>query len=75
MNPKPIGWVKTVHNAGRRCRRGRWKGFALPACSNRARKPAPSPNRACPRRAEEVAKLFPQLEILGFLGKGGMGAV
>jgi hypothetical protein len=24
---------------------------------------------------EEVARLFPQLEILGFLGKGGMGAV
>jgi multidrug efflux pump subunit AcrA (membrane-fusion protein)/predicted Ser/Thr protein kinase len=24
---------------------------------------------------EEVAKLFPQLEILGFIGKGGMGAV
>jgi serine/threonine protein kinase len=24
---------------------------------------------------EEVARLFPQLEILGFLGQGGMGAV
>jgi multidrug efflux pump subunit AcrA (membrane-fusion protein)/predicted Ser/Thr protein kinase len=28
-----------------------------------------------PPTLEEVAKLFPQLEILGFLGKGGMGAV
>ena len=24
---------------------------------------------------EEVARLFPQLEILGFIGQGGMGAV
>jgi len=24
---------------------------------------------------QEVAKLFPQLEILGFIGQGGMGAV
>src|SRR5688500_5421221 len=24
---------------------------------------------------EEVRRLFPQLEVLGFLGKGGMGAV
>jgi predicted Ser/Thr protein kinase len=28
-----------------------------------------------PPRVEEVAKLFPQLEILAFIGKGGMGAV
>ena len=28
-----------------------------------------------PPTVEEVARLFPQLEILGFLGKGGMGAV
>ena len=28
-----------------------------------------------PPTVEEVAKLFPQLEIMGFLGKGGMGAV
>ena len=28
-----------------------------------------------PPAVEEIAKLFPQLEILGFLGKGGMGAV
>jgi predicted Ser/Thr protein kinase len=28
-----------------------------------------------PPSVEEVAKLFPQLEIIGFLGKGGMGAV
>src|SRR6266571_1825278 len=28
-----------------------------------------------PPTVEEVAKLFPQLEILAFIGKGGMGAV
>ena len=28
-----------------------------------------------PPGLEEVARLFPQLEILGFIGKGGMGAV
>ena len=28
-----------------------------------------------PPAVEEVARLFPQLEILGFIGKGGMGAV
>jgi serine/threonine protein kinase len=28
-----------------------------------------------PPSVEEVARLFPQLEIVGFLGKGGMGAV
>ena len=28
-----------------------------------------------PPTVEEIAKLFPQLEILGLLGKGGMGAV
>jgi predicted Ser/Thr protein kinase len=28
-----------------------------------------------PPGVEEVARLFPQLEILGFLGQGGMGAV
>jgi serine/threonine protein kinase len=28
-----------------------------------------------PPPVEQVAKLFPQLEIIGFIGKGGMGAV
>ncbi|HXS69743.1 MAG TPA: protein kinase [Candidatus Polarisedimenticolia bacterium] len=28
-----------------------------------------------PPRVEEVARLFPQLEVLAFIGKGGMGAV
>ena len=28
-----------------------------------------------PPPVEEIGKLFPQLEILGFIGKGGMGAV
>ncbi len=38
---------------------------------------AASPEAAAfqPPGVEEVAKLFPQLEIIGFLGKGGMGAV
>jgi serine/threonine protein kinase len=31
--------------------------------------------RFVPPPVEEIAKLFPQLEILGFLGQGGMGAV
>src|ERR1022692_2734313 len=35
----------------------------------------PSAKPFVPLTVEEVAKLFPQLEILGFLGKGGMGAV
>src|SRR5579863_6353217 len=28
-----------------------------------------------PPAVEEIARLFPQLEVLSFLGKGGMGAV
>lgn len=28
-----------------------------------------------PPTVEEIAKLFPQFEVLGFIGKGGMGAV
>src|ERR1022692_3540586 len=35
----------------------------------------PSAKPFVPLTVEEVAKLFPQLEILGFIGKGGMGAV
>jgi len=31
--------------------------------------------RFVPPTVEEIAKLFPQLEIVGFIGKGGMGAV
>jgi len=31
--------------------------------------------RFVPPTVEEIAQLFPQLEILGFIGKGGMGAV
>jgi predicted Ser/Thr protein kinase len=31
--------------------------------------------RFVPPTIEEIARLFPQLEILGFIGKGGMGAV
>jgi serine/threonine protein kinase len=31
--------------------------------------------RFVPPPVEEIARLFPQLEILGFIGKGGMGAV
>jgi predicted Ser/Thr protein kinase len=36
---------------------------------------APEPAAFQPPSVEEIAKLFPQLEIIGFLGKGGMGAV
>src|SRR5438552_6867378 len=35
----------------------------------------PEPVSFQPPTVEEVAKLFPQLEILAFIGKGGMGAV
>ena len=28
-----------------------------------------------PPTVEQIAKLFPQLEIIGFIGKGGMGEV
>ena len=31
--------------------------------------------RFVPPPVEEIARLFPQLEILGYIGKGGMGAV
>jgi predicted Ser/Thr protein kinase len=37
--------------------------------------PAPGSVPFQPPTLEEVAKLFPQLEILAFIGKGGMGAV
>jgi len=33
------------------------------------------PRFAAPPPVEEIARLFPQLEILGLLGQGGMGAV
>lgn len=36
---------------------------------------AESAARFIPPSLEEMSRLFPQLEILGFLGKGGMGAV
>src|SRR5215469_2817544 len=35
---------------------------------------APGPGFVAPT-VEEIAKLFPQFEILSFIGKGGMGAV
>jgi serine/threonine protein kinase len=35
----------------------------------------PRPPHFDPPSIEDVAKLFPQLEILSLLGKGGMGAV
>ncbi len=35
----------------------------------------PAPSRFEPPSAETVARLFPQLEILGLIGAGGMGAV
>jgi predicted Ser/Thr protein kinase len=51
-----------------------------PAClfkQGAAADTAVSPEAAAfqPPTVEEVAKLFPQLEIIAFIGKGGMGAV
>ena len=47
-----------------------------PACLlQQGAAPRPNAKPFVPPTLEEVAKLFPQLEILGFLGKGGMGAV
>ena len=43
------------------------------AAADTATRPEAKPFVALP--VEEVARLFPQLEVLGFLGKGGMGAV
>ena len=37
--------------------------------------PPPDSSPFQPPSVEEVARLFPQLEILAFIGKGGMGAV
>jgi hypothetical protein len=37
--------------------------------------PGGPPGRFTPPPVEEIARLFPQLEILGLLGAGGMGAV
>jgi hypothetical protein len=37
--------------------------------------PEPGRNVQLPPPVEEVAKLFPQFEIVGLLGQGGMGAV
>jgi serine/threonine protein kinase len=37
--------------------------------------PGGKPGRFQPPPVEEIARLFPQLEILGLLGAGGMGAV
>ena len=54
-------------------------GGALPGLPAQAgrRKPGRrrSPSPFQPPSLEEVARLFPQLEILAFIGKGGMGAV
>ena len=53
-------------------------GFEDQGESVAGREAAPSrtaAERFVPPPAEEVAKLFPQLEILEFLGAGGMGAV
>ncbi|MGP8052950.1 MAG: hypothetical protein ACLQAH_03935, partial [Limisphaerales bacterium] len=38
-------------------------------------KPGASKSAFVPPSVEEMAKLFPQLEIIGLLGQGGMGAV
>src|ERR1700733_2029182 len=45
------------------------QGAALDSASQPERRPFVPPS------VEEIARLFPQLEILAFIGKGGMGAV
>ena len=80
MKPERIGLCqRNVLSAAPRCRRARWPGLC-PACllqqgaaADTATQPEAKP--FVPPTVEEVARLFPQLEILGFLGKGGMGAV
>jgi len=47
--------------------------FKQGAAADTAAPPEPAPFQ--PPSVEEVAKLFPQLEIIALLGKGGMGAV
>jgi serine/threonine protein kinase len=47
--------------------------FKQGAANDTGAPPETAPSQ--PPGVEEVARLFPQLEILGFLGKGGMGAV
>src|SRR2546430_1744149 len=49
-----------------------------PACLLKQGAETSTQNEATPFRppsVEEMARLFPQLEILGLIGKGGMGAV
>ena len=78
MNLKPTKTCQTnARNAARRCPPARWRGFAPPACSSRGRKQGRRRESVPfqPPSLEEVARLFPQLEILAFIGKGGMGAV
>jgi predicted Ser/Thr protein kinase len=45
------------------------------AAADTAMPPEPAPAPFQPPTVEEVARLFPQLQILAFIGKGGMGAV
>jgi predicted Ser/Thr protein kinase len=47
--------------------------FKQGAAAETSSQPEPAPFQ--PPTVEEVARLFPQLEILAFIGKGGMGAV
>ena len=68
-----------VRSAARHCPPARWPGFAPPACS----KPVPAADTItdaqqknfAPPDIAALAPLFPQLEILELIGKGGMGAV
>jgi predicted Ser/Thr protein kinase len=71
--------IKQCPNCGKAMPEGALAGFC-PAClllqgaATEAGEPAPSIHFV-PPPLEEVARLFPQLEILGLLGAGGMGAV
>ena len=80
MSPKPTRiWKNKCPQCGSPLPSGVLAGLC-PAClfkQGAAADTAAAPETAAfqPPSVEEVARLFPQLEIMGFLGKGGMGAV
>src|SRR5262249_32595075 len=51
------------------------QALSVPDSPPRTPSTGPFPDKATPPPAAELAQHFPQLEILGLLGQGGMGAV
>src|SRR3954466_13307484 len=78
MNESEANMEKKCPQCGATLPTGALAGFC-PACllkegaAPETAQPGSEPFQ--PPSVEEVAKLFPQLEILAFAGKGGMGAV